>query len=80
MALCPELEGRPQLLRHALGRPFSGDHLGYANVQSKERFPHSHSLDGGCGIPPKPKQQTDVYTKYLTLPYCLHITYNEQSV
>jgi hypothetical protein len=20
-------------------------------VQSKERFPHSHSLHGGCGIP-----------------------------
>ena len=22
---------------------------GYANVESKPRFPHSHSLDGGCG-------------------------------
>ena len=21
---------------------------GYANVESKNRFPHSHSLDGGC--------------------------------
>src|SRR5271154_861211 len=50
MALRPELEGGPQLLRNALGRPLSGDHLGYANVQSKERFPHSHSLHRGCGI------------------------------
>jgi aryl-alcohol dehydrogenase-like predicted oxidoreductase len=41
-------------------------------VQSKERFPHSHSLHGGLRNTPKPKQQTDVYTKYLTLPlqYC----------
>jgi len=23
---------------------------GYANVESKTRFPHSHSLDGGCGL------------------------------
>lgn len=23
--------------------------MGYANVESKERFPHSHSPDGGCG-------------------------------
>jgi len=23
---------------------------GYANVESKERFPHLHSLDGGCEI------------------------------
>ena len=51
MALRPELEGGAQLLRNALGRPLSRDHLGYANVQSKERFPHSHSLHGGCGIP-----------------------------
>jgi hypothetical protein len=23
---------------------------GYANVESTERFPHLHSLDGGCEI------------------------------
>ena len=27
---------------------------GYADVESKERFPHPHSLHGGCGILPKP--------------------------
>jgi hypothetical protein len=47
MALTPALEGGPQLLRTALGRPFPSHHLGYANVQSKKRFPHSHSLNGG---------------------------------
>jgi hypothetical protein len=34
----------------AFQRSISGESLGYANVQSTERFPHSHSLRGGCGI------------------------------
>ena len=40
--------------------------LGYANVESKERFPHSHSLYG-CGILQR-QTKTDVYTKDWTLP------------
>jgi len=40
--------------------------LGYANVESKERFPHSHSLHG-CGILQR-QTKTDVYTKDWTLP------------
>jgi hypothetical protein len=32
-------------------------------------LPHSHSLDCGCGINSIAKTETDVYTKYLTLPF-----------
>jgi hypothetical protein len=40
--------------------------LGYANVESKERFPHSHSPHG-CGILQR-QTKNDVYTKDWTLP------------
>jgi putative transposase len=32
---------------------------GYANVESKERFPHLHSHDGGCGSVSKPNQNQE---------------------
>jgi putative transposase len=32
---------------------------GYANVESKERFPHLHSHDGGCETISKPKQNRE---------------------
>jgi putative transposase len=32
---------------------------GYANVESTERFPHLHSLDGGCEIISKPNQNRE---------------------
>jgi hypothetical protein len=32
---------------------------GYANVESTERFPHLHSLDGGCELISKPNQNRE---------------------
>src|SRR6266481_408648 len=37
-------------VRSSSRTPDSGKQIGYANVQSKERFPHSHSLHGGYGV------------------------------
>ena len=32
---------------------------GYANGESTERFPHLHSLDGGCELISKPNQNRE---------------------